>query len=466
MPQMKLHLFIDSDDTFPGHADVILPQAIVKKWRIALHGPVTLLCGSSAMDARILYSRNNSQKLTVRLRRTVAHVLGIYSECRMNIRYTPQHRLLQFGPLLGILTDGIEKRTSHEQRFGGMTRFYTECHLSADAHGIRMFVFSPEDLNVQKKQINGWTYLRGQWKQVPHPLPDVIYNRITSRRIEAQRSLQQKLELLKRLHRVQLFNEQFLDKWQVHTALKNDPSVRFMLPETHLYAKWTQLKSLLRRYPVVYIKPAGGSLGQGVMRLTLTGTRCHMQYTTLNGTITRSNVSFQEIARHMAWRKRHYQYLIQQGLPLITSLGRSIDFRVLVQKNGQGKWSITSIAGRIASDTNIVSNLARGGTIGTVSHILKQVDPGQPKPTIPQLRQHALAIAHAFERQIHGHFAELGIDLAADKSGKIWLLEINSKPSKTDDSVTNPSNDIRPSVGKTMDYTCCITGFPQKARKK
>jgi len=167
MPQMKLHLFIDSDDTFPGHADVILPQAIVKKWRIALHGPVTLSCGSSAMDARILYSRNNSPKLTVRLRQTVAHVLGIYSECRMNIRYTPQRRLLQFGPLLGILTDGIEKRTSHEQRFGGMTRFYTECHLSADAHGIRMFVFSPEDLNVQKNKLMGGRILEDSGNKSP-----------------------------------------------------------------------------------------------------------------------------------------------------------------------------------------------------------------------------------------------------------------------------------------------------------
>lgn len=463
---INLPLSIAPDDTFPVHADLIIPQFLAKQWHLVLQAPFTLSHGSAVTQARLLYSRQANKKSTVRIRKSTAQALRLTHGGRLHLRYLPQYRRLQFGPLLGILTNGIHKQAMNDQRFGDMTRFYTECHLAAESQGVRMFIFAPGDLLLQAKEVNGWMNVNGHWKRTVCPLPDVIYNRITSRRIETQESLQQSLRQLKKRQHVKMFNEQFLDKWQVHRALSRDAGVRFILPETKTYEKSTQLKEMLRCYPIVYIKPVNGSLGQGVIRLTLRGTRCHMQYTTLNGTMTKLNVSLQEISRQMVRRIRYNPYLIQQGLPLITSLGRNIDFRALVQKNGRGKWSVTSIVGRIAGDTNIVSNLARGGTVATVPHILKQVDPGQPKPTLKQLRQYALAVAHAFERQVKGHFAELGIDLAVDRQGKVWLLEINSKPSKTDDAVANPTLAIRPSVHKTMHYTRFITGYPPQARIK
>lgn len=470
MNQAKLQLFIGPDETFPAYADMILPQSLAKKWRLMLNAPFSLSCGSTTTNVRLIYSRKTN-KNCLRLRKAVAETLGLYHDGILNVRYLPRYHRFQIGPLLGILTNGINRHLPDEQRFGGMTRFYTECQLSAETRGVHLFIFSPEDLNVQSRQIIGWHYEKGRFRQDRFPLPDVIYNRITSRRVEAQETLQQKLQWLQRRHRVHLFNVQFLDKWQVHDALCNDPDAKFMLPHTKTYETAKQLQEMLKKYPIVYIKPVNGSLGQGVMRLALRGKHYHMQYTTLNGTITKSDVTFQEIVQQMTRRKRHGKYLIQQGLPLITSLGRSIDFRALLQKNGVGKWSITSIVGRIAGDTKIVSNLARGGTIASVQHVINQIDPGQPKPTVYELRQSALKVAHAFERQIDGHFAELGIDLAVDKNGKVWLLEINSKPSKTDDTVTNPALSIRPSVHKTIDYTCFITGYPSTntsalARKK
>ncbi len=68
-------------------------------------------------------------------------------------------------------------------------------------------------------------------------------------------------------------------------------------------------------------------------------------------------------------------------------------------------------------------------------------------------------MANTFEELVDGHYAELGIDLAVDKSGKIWLLEINFKPSKTDDTVINPSLTTRPSVIRLIEYTLYLTRF-------
>lgn len=467
MNQAKLHVFISPDEIFPAEADMIVPYSFVKKWLMPMNAPHTLSCGSATTSVRLMASKKTSKIRSIRIRQSLAEVLGLYGSGRLNVRYSPRHHHLQIGPMLGILTNNINKHaTSDDRRFGDMTRFFTECHLAAELRGIQVFLFAPDDLNVRAKQITGWTRIKGHWKQCRFPLPNVIYNRITSRRIEEQETLQQKLQWLQSRHRVQLFNERFLDKWQVHRTLWNDSAIRFMLPYTQLYIDLRQLKEMLKKFALIYIKPVNGSLGRGVMRLHLKGKHCHMQYTTLNGTITKSNVSYQEIAQQMARRIRHGRYLIQQGLPLITSLGRPVDFRALLQKNGSGKWSITSIVGRIAGDTHIVSNQAHGGTVAGVTRIIAQVDPLFPKPSTRLLRQRALQVAHSFERQIDGHFAELGIDLAVDMRGNVWLLEINSKPSKSDDAVTNPALAIRPSVHKTMDYTCYVTGYPQSLTQR
>jgi hypothetical protein len=69
-----------------------------------------------------------------------------------------------------------------------------------------------------------------------------------------------------------------------------------------------------------------------------------------------------------------------------------------------------------------------------------------------------LKIAKGIETQIPGHFAELGIDLAADAFGKVWLLEVNSKPSKEDTTPWN-ENKIRPSVTKVVRYAQFLAKF-------
>lgn len=471
MTAIKLPLIVNLDHVFPMYADIVFPQTFIKKWRLPLrivndtpHLPVTLSCGGKKDNVSMAFNRKASRNRSVYMRASTAKKLGISQGGLYYIRYLAEDHQLQIGPVLGILTERI---FPHEVTapFGSMTRFYSECQQSAEMKGILMFVFAPEHINLRQTNINGWVYVGGKWKQTVCPFPDVIYNRMTSRRAERNPTLQKCLAWLKERHNIQLFNEQFLNKWQVHDALLNDPLIKNMLPHTVRYEKHAQIKDMLRLHPTVFIKPVNGSLGQGVIRLTKRDTGYDMQYTTLNGSITKRDLSFADIARQMARRRKQRPYIIQQGLPLVTARGRNVDFRALVQKNKFGRWSITSIVGRMAKETSIVSNSSRGGTIQTVTNTLQQVDPEQPKPTVKRLRQTALSVAEAFERQVTGHYAELGIDLAVDRRGKIWLLEINSKPSKTDEALINPDLNIRPSVHKTMDYTCFITGFSRPPTK-
>ena len=75
-----------------------------------------------------------------------------------------------------------------------------------------------------------------------------------------------------------------------------------------------------------------------------------------------------------------------------------------------------------------------------------------------RLQQAALLIAKGIETHIPAHFGELGIDLAIDASGRVWLLEVNSKPSKNDNTPLN-DNKIRPSVRMVIQYSRFLSGF-------
>ena len=152
--------------------------------------------------------------------------------------------------------------------------------------------------------------------------------------------------------------------------------------------------------------------------------------------------------------------LIQQGLTLIETGGRPIDFRALTQKNASGKWTITSIVSRTAGSHHFVSNLARGGTLSKVGEAVAKsnLPVSFRKGAYGRLQKAALEIARGIDTHIPAHFGELGIDLALDTSGRVWLLEVNSKPSKNDNTPLNEGK-IRPSVRMMIQYARYVSGF-------
>lgn len=121
---------------------------------------------------------------------------------------------------------------------------------------------------------------------------------------------------------------------------------------------------------------------------------------------------------------------------------------------------VTSIVARTAGSNHFVSNLARGGSLSTVREAVSKssLPPGTKDSVQLQLPRTALAIARGVETFIPAHFGELGIDLALDQSGRIWLLEVNSKPSKNDNTPLNDQK-IRPSVKQMILYCRYLAGL-------
>jgi glutathione synthase/RimK-type ligase-like ATP-grasp enzyme len=88
----------------------------------------------------------------------------------------------------------------------------------------------------------------------------------------------------------------------------------------------------------------------------------------------------------------------------------------------------------------------------TVTHVLRR---RYEKGELLHLRQHlkeiALEVANGIGMVSEGMYAELGIDLAIDQSGRPWIIEVNTKPSKNLDSAPC-SSPIRPSAKAIILY--------------
>ncbi|NOU81155.1 YheC/YheD family protein [Paenibacillus sp. LMG 31459] len=434
---------------------VMLGEKSMKRLKIPAHGTIQLTFGSFRQEVTVIPVPKSD---SLRVSEGLARRLGLRQRLTLNASYSSGSRNLRLGPLIGVLVS--RDHPEHPDRvFGQITMFCRELTNACHAQGAYVYFFTPEALETRSTTIQGWVYDEG-WRKLSLPVADVINNRLTTRKVENKPSVQHFLADVKSRYGTHFFNEKFLDKTEVFEALAQDPALQRYLPESHALNGFAILKKMCSNYPSVFLKPVRGSLGKGILRISKEDGGYRLLSTTPLGTRKQSYPSLTKLFGSIAPKMKTTRYQIQQGLPLMELGRRPVDFRALVQKNGTGKWGVTSIVARTAGSNHFVSNLARGGTLSTVREAIgkSNLPPGAKESSQVQLPRAALAIARGVETYIPAHFGELGIDLALDQSGRIWLLEVNSKPSKNDNTPLNDQK-IRPSVKQMILYCRYLAGL-------
>lgn len=455
MPSKKLKIQIMSPNLLESDY-VVLGDQLIKQWRIPVHHRMQLVFGSLRQTVRVVPL---SKFDGIRISQQLAAQMGVQPRASLRLTYRPHSTTLQFGPLLGVLISR-DYPDSPERPFGPITMFCKELVNACQLQGVYVYFFTTDQIGANSSSVSAWVYGDG-WKKSQVPAADVFYNRLTSRKLENKPSVQHFLKEVKSRYGSHFFNEKFLDKTEVFDALSRDPSISKYLPESYAFQGLQTLKGMCAKHPVVFLKPIKGSLGKGIIRISrLEGGAFQTQTAQVGGTRRQAYPSLAKLYTALSGKMKATRYQIQQGLSLIEADRRPIDFRALVQKNLSGNWNVTSIVARTAGGHHFVSNLARGGSLSTVKEaVLKSSLPSNLKGRIPsKLRKAALYIADAVDHQIPAHFGELGIDLAVDNAGHIWLLEVNSKPSKNDNTPIGVGK-IRPSVKQVVEYTRYLSGF-------
>ncbi|MEK3881755.1 YheC/YheD family protein [Paenibacillus sp. PL2-23] len=313
-------------------------------------------------------------------------------------------------------------------------RLCRELSLASVAAGVETYVFSAADYKPGASSILGLQYVGGEWVRRLVPLPDIVYDRSFYRSAEARRAAAHALAKLKEQRRFQLLNSKLPGKLSVHHALAGDAALAPYLPRTVLYSE-RGLRELLHAAggDGLVLKPAAGMQGRGIVRIMLGA--CDDK-PVANGR-TRSNRPFQQTFAGTAelthWLRRFMgrsAYLVQPCLRLRDGFHRPFDIRVLMQKDGSGEWKLTGMAARRGGEESLTSNLHGGGE-ALPAHTLLTENFG--KLEAERLRKEIHTISGHTAKRLEtsfGRFGELAFDCGIEPSGKLWLLEANSKPGR------------------------------------
>lgn len=211
-------------------------------------------------------------------------------------------------------------------------------------------------------------------------------------------------------------------KWIKTEVLKSNPQIAVYIPETVTFSE-KNLKMMLQKHRMVFVKPVHGGGGNGVIRVTKDGEQ--YSYTKMSHTYRFS--SYGVMYRSLASNKLKRKYLIQQGIILAQIHGRPIDYRVKFVKKENG-WKITAMLGRLARPGLVITNVCKGGTLLKCREALRRSLPHiHAKTKQREMRGLTRTCTILLEEKFPG-IGQLGFDYGLDRSGKIWILEVNTRP--------------------------------------
>ncbi|MNY10814.1 Endospore coat-associated protein YheD [compost metagenome] len=208
-------------------------------------------------------------------------------------------------------------------------------------------------------------------------------------------------------------------------AMRRSSLLRSHLPETRPYHPYV-LRRMLNQHSTVFVKPDKGSQGRGIVRLKRIKNRgVHISWGLNNRKVNRKFM-----IRELHQRLRPYQsYLVQQGLQLTKYHNRLIDIRVFLQKPGS-KWLISGKVVRVGAAGRFVTNYSQGGKPVHLPKVLNSIyhdNPQKVQAIIQKVDQVAYHAAAALNSKFPG-IRVLGIDIGLDRSGRIWIIEANTRP--------------------------------------
>lgn len=418
-------------------ATLIMTPSLMEKLGCKNGSSMRLSCGNKEIISRISVITNQTGD-AIFVPPPIATALALPTAPVSRLSF--QNKTLRLGPVIGILTTGFTG--SSVQPFGNRTSLFKQFLTAGREDGPFFYVFTPAMVNWRDETIYGW-YIRYHptlkqyvWKAERSPLPDVVYDRVPNRQSELHPSVVNcKNRLLQRQRRVHWFNQGFFNKWNIHEQLYNHPLVSGYIPETIYSPHISTLKEMLKRHQMIYLKPSGGSLGIGIVRITYDGQKSYYcRYYALQSqrNVLKRFASLEKLINYVFARQRtrFEKYIAQQGIRLIRYDQRPVDFRLHMHKGRNNQWQVVGIAAKVAGFGSVTTHVRTGGSVIPADELFQSIYGASGQEMRYRLERAAKEIAVALEETSDGTLGELGMDLGLDTDHRVWMFEVNAKPGR------------------------------------
>ncbi|MFC7442584.1 YheC/YheD family protein [Laceyella putida] len=209
-----------------------------------------------------------------------------------------------------------------------------------------------------------------------------------------------------------------------HREMLKHPVLRRYLPETHWLTPVSHLQ-MLRSYSSIFVKPNHGCGGAGIIRVERKRNGYEVRFGQKRKYVSSDSV-YSAIRSH---QKPSQQYLVQRGLRLAKYRGSIFDIRVYMQKP-YSKWVISGMLARVAAPNRYVTNYHKGGHGESLNKVLSHLFRNNRRKvnhTLNEMANLSSIIAETLNKR-HSGIRELGIDFGIEKSGRLWIIEANTRP--------------------------------------
>ncbi|UNC91181.1 YheC/YheD family protein [Candidatus Contubernalis alkaliaceticus] len=306
--------------------------------------------------------------------------------------------------------------------------------ILAKKYQVDLCMFSFKQISKNLKMIDAFFY---SWKQdnlirktLALPRINIVYN-------TSYIANQEQINNFEKLHNQNIYFINLPLKFQANKLrnyeyIQSHNQLKDHVPPAKPLS-FKRLESFIRQYDKVIIKPIYGKKGRGMTIIEKDQIQYKVCQTPLgkkNFTNSRLNSNQKKLSISHSQLKGFYNknfgkpksFLVQQWIPFKEFKGRPFDIRAVVQKNGKNKWQLTSRVARVAKEPGQITNLSQGGEMVSFSKM-------QLKKHYRDIREFCLEIAKTMAK-VYPWTAEMGIDLAIDKNGKLWYIETNFCPEK------------------------------------
>ncbi|GGG74881.1 YheC/YheD family endospore coat-associated protein [Paenibacillus radicis (ex Gao et al. 2016)] len=367
-------------------------------------------------------------------------------------------------PVLGILTLYMNENGHLEER-----DIYQKMTVAGRKLGLNVIVFTPKDVNYQQNRIHSLVYEpeERKWKRKWTSFPSMIFDRC---RIQRTYRFEQLRQFRKSYGHLTFLNRPLRNKMTIHRILTKDSRFKSYLPASRMVEGVQDVSEMLRKYPLLYLKPINGTGGRGILRIERkrSGSLLIQGRDLSRRIINPKRISAAALSGYLSgWDLKGNRYLAQQGLQLKLPTGRVHDYRMLVQKNGEGQWQVTGCAGRVGAAGSVTSNLHGGGHAVPMEVLLKQWLNSEERVTevIAEAEQFGVGVAQYLEL-CYGRLCELALDLAIDQKGRIWMLEVNPKPAREVFVQAGDKETYRKAIVRPLEYALWLHGQKKQRKSK
>ena len=162
------------------YGSLCVSKPLLDKHGIPEQETIIVKVGNHQVLARLTVQ--NSAHCRFMLSPALARALLIRKRGRLQLRYHKAGNYIHIGPTIGILTTSLAYKAQYDPTSIRAELIYLS-HVSRSLNA-QVYVFTPGSINWNEKTTRGYIYQKGSWVSAVYPLPDVVYDRITSRSSE------------------------------------------------------------------------------------------------------------------------------------------------------------------------------------------------------------------------------------------------------------------------------------------